>query len=182
MKRLPENIDSTAEDGHPCEAALEFRRAAIRSGIVREISADALDLATSFAWIGKAISRSGAVSKWKLSNIDPNTHEFIRALAFSDQLRRTAAADAVASTALSGREFELKEIRELLGFKNALATLAQLTSTRPSRGNIMRLGELHSLAQRLPGKHVKKVSTQSSDNVVLFPLANRRPKKKAEKS
>jgi hypothetical protein len=178
MKKLQNNVDSTAEDGHPCEAALEFRRSVIRADVAREISADALDLAISFAWIGKAISRSGALSKWLLSKIDPNCEDFVRALSSSDQIRRTALADALTAAPTHGREAELQQIRGLQGFKQAVQILGQITGASPDSKQVLRLSELHLLALNLPGKQPKQISASPSDNIVLFPGARKSPKGK----
>jgi hypothetical protein len=180
MKKPQNNIDSTAEDGHPCEAALEFRRSVIRADIAREISADALDLAISFAWIGKAISRSSALSKWLLSKIDPNCEDFVRAMSSSDQMRRAALADALTASPTVGREAELQQIRGLQGFKQAIQMLDLITGASPDSRQISRLAELHSLALKLPGEQSKQISTSPSDNIVLFPGARKSSKQKAK--
>lgn len=169
MKRPSVHIDSIAEDGHPCEAALEFRRQVIRHGIIREVSADALDMAVTFAWIGKAISRSKAIARWKINDIDPNTWEFLTALSLSHQLRTLALHDAMEAEASTGRVEELKQIRKLRGFCAAVATLTLLTSPNPQAGDVLRLAELSRIAEKLPGKKVTKIANGTANNVVLFP-------------
>lgn len=169
MKRLQEKIDTVAEDGHPCEAALEFRRDIVRHDVASEVSADALDMAISFAWLGKAVSRTTALTKWSACGVDPNTSDFIRALALSDQLRRTAAVDAVECGALTGRDVELGELRKSHGFMAAMRAVQGLLSMRPQSVDVMRLSELHSLASGLPGKKISKISTDAWANVLPFP-------------
>lgn len=180
MKKLQNNVDSTAEDGHPCEAALEFRRSVIRADVAREISADALDLAISFAWIGKAISRSGALSKWLLSKIDPNCEDFVRAMSSSDQMRRAALADALTASPSSGRDAELQQIRGLQGFKQAVQILGQITGSSPDSKQVARLSELHYLALQLPGKQLKQINPSPSDNILMFPGVRKSQKGRAK--
>ncbi len=178
MRRTRNQVDSTSEDGHPCEVALEFRRTIIRQDIARDISADALDLAISFAWIGKAISRSGALAKWLLNKIDPNCEDFIRALASSDQMRRAALSDALTASATTGRDDELRTIRELQAFKQATQALRHVTSSSPKSVEVLRLAELQELSSQLPGKQVKCISTAPSDNILLFPTMRKSRKEK----
>lgn len=162
--------DEIAEDGHPAEAALEFRRAAIRSGIVREISADALDLACSLAWIGKAISRTKAAVRWGIEGVDPNTFDFITATAGSHSLRQQSLNDALAAEALRGRREELIKLRALIGFQNAVVQMKNLTGTSIAHSQLLRLAELNAIAEKLPGPKNIRLKGNSADNVVAFPL------------
>ncbi len=169
MHRNPDIFDEVAEDGHPSEAALEFRKQAIRLGIVKEVSADAVDLAVSWAWLGKAISRTKASVRWGLEGIDANTFEFIVALGKSHALRATAIADATGAEALSGRREELLKIRKLGGFLNAVNQCQKAAGTSIRQIDVLRLSELSFVAGRMPGSSVTKIQAVEISNILAFP-------------
>nr|WP_250807882.1 hypothetical protein [Neorhizobium tomejilense] len=131
-----------SEDGHPCEVAIRFREAAIRSGVIDEIPADALDLAIQFAWIGKAISRTVDLDEWFLSEIDPNTRAIIAAMSIDTTARQTALQHAVKSKAAPGLETSLRSIRSSQAFSHALRVVQTVCGRNPSVADIERLAVL----------------------------------------
>lgn len=169
MHRNRDILDEVAEDGHPSEAALEFRKQAIRLDIVKEVSADAVDLAISWAWLGKAISRTKASVRWGLEGIDANTFEFIVALGKSHALRATAIADATSAEALSGRREELLKIRKLGGFLNAVNQCQKAAGVSIRQIDVMRLSELSYIAGQMPGSSVTKIHAVEISNILAFP-------------
>ena len=138
-----------SEDGHPCEAALPFRLAAVRSGIVDEVSADVLDLAIQFAWIGKAVSRTEDLNEWCLSSIDPNTREIIAAMSMDSLARQAALDHAVNGKALPGLEASLRSIRSGQAFGHALRIVQSLCGRSPSQLDVERLAVLSGISARL---------------------------------
>src|SRR5690606_21899889 len=112
-----------AEDGHPCEAALQFRRSVVRMGIAEDVSADALDLAIAFAWIGKAVSRTDISAEWLLSGIDPNTFVVVPLLACSSDARKAALDIATRGKPSTGMERELGRLRASSAFQSAVSTV-----------------------------------------------------------
>jgi hypothetical protein len=169
MNRNKNILDEVAEDGHPSEAALEFRKQAIRLGIVKEVSADAVDLAISWAWLGKAISRTKASVRWGLEGIDANTFEFIVALGKCHSLRRTALMDATSAEAMSGRREELLKIRKLAGFLNAVNQAQKVATVSIRQVDVLRLSELAYITGRMPGTDVTKMQTVEISNILAFP-------------
>ncbi len=172
MKNSQDIYDHVSEDGHPSEAAIEFRRAAIRMNVVREISADALDLAIAYAWIGKAISRTKSAAKWQIQGIDPNTYEFILAIASDTTLRETGIYDALTSEPARGRKSEIDFIRSLCGFQNAIASLKRSISGVANPKELSRMGELCFIAEKMLSRKKIKPRPISVDNVVIFPTNN----------
>jgi hypothetical protein len=169
MHRNRDILDEVAEDGHPSEAALEFRKQAIRLGVVKEISADAVDLAISWAWLGKAISRTKASVRWGLEGIDANTFEFIVALGKCHTLRGTAITDATSAEALSGRREELIKIRKLAGFLNAVNQAQRASGTSIRQVDVLRLSELAHIAAQMPGATITKIHAVEISNILPFP-------------
>lgn len=177
MKRNIDNLDEVAEDGHPSEAALEFRKQAIRLGIVKEISADAVDLAISWAWLGKAISRTKAATKWGVEGVDANTFEFVVALGKSHALRQTAINDATSAEAMPGRREELLKIRKLAGFLNAVNQSQKVTTVSTRQVDVMRLSELTYIAGQMPGSDLSRIKTLETSNVLPFARLSKRKKR-----
>lgn len=138
-----------AEDGHPCEVALAFRSAVIRSDIADEIPADVLDLAIQFAWIGKAVSRTVGLDEWCLSGIDPNTREMVAAMAMDSTARQAALDHAVKAKASPGLETSLRSIRSGQAFSHALRTVQSVCGRNPSISDVERLAILCDLSSRL---------------------------------
>lgn len=180
MHRNRDILDEVAEDGHPSEAALEFRKQAIRLSIVKEVSADAVDLAISWAWLGKAISRTKASVRWGLEGIDANTFEFIVALGKSHALRAAAIADATGAEALSGRREELFKIRKLAGFLNAVNQCQRAAGASTRQIDVLRLSELNFIAGQMPGSAGAKIHAVEISNVLAFP-SQAKGKKKVER-
>lgn len=156
-----------SEDGHPCEAALEFRRAAIRFGAVGEVPADALDLAVSFAWIGKAVSRTVEAGAWVLAGTDPNTWQMIRAMAADPKTRRVACHAALSSPAAAFFGPELDVLRSSAAFLNAAH---QVGLVRQGAG---RLAVLASIARSLPGPELPDRVSKADNLVVLSSFRKR---------
>lgn len=146
----PQHSDAS-EDGHPCEAALEFRRAAIRFGVAEEIGADALDLAVSFAWIGKAVSRTAEAWSWISAGSDPNTWLMIRAMARDPEARSIALKAALSGNPAPGFESGLAAIRESRGFSGAALAVGRTLGDKAVAAERKRLAELEAVAKRLPG-------------------------------
>lgn len=135
-----------AEDGHPCEAALAFRQLAVRSGAAVEVPAIALDLATQFAWVGKAVSRTTDCPAWLVRGIDPNTYQFVSALAVDEDSRRAALAQAKTASPLKGFELPLARLRASPPFVHAASVLEGICARRGSEHLVV----LERIAKRLP--------------------------------
>lgn len=172
-KRL--SAGDAAEDGHPCEVALSFRLAAIRSDIVDEIPADVLDLAIQFAWIGKAVSRTASLDQWCMSGIDPNTREMVAAMATDHQTRQTALAQAIRSKASYGLESSLRSIRSSQAFMHALKVVQSICSRTPSVTDIERLAILADLSSKL--SDTKRLAISKAFDGVLSLEAFRKRKR-----
>lgn len=166
LKRIPEGDPS--EDGHPCEAALQFRKAVVRMGAAEDVSADALDLAIAFAWIGKAVSRTNVCAEWQVAGIDPNTYIIVPVLASSAQARETALSVALKSEAVAGMEADLRRLRGSSAFLSAVSTMKALASPRPDVRNVLRLSELAELASLFPKEQRRLPSVAGTGNVVLI--------------
>ena len=149
MNRTRISAGDAAEDGHPCEVALAFRSAVIRSDIVDEMPADVLDLAIQFAWIGKAVSRTEGLDEWCLSSIDPNTREMVAAMAMDSLARQTALHHAVKGKASPGLESSLRSIRSSQAFAQALRVVQSVGGRNPSVADVERLAVLCDLSSRL---------------------------------
>lgn len=149
MNKTRISAGDAAEDGHPCEVALAFRSAVIRSDVADEIPADVLDLAIQFAWIGKAVSRTEGLDEWCLSGIDPNTREMIAAMAMDTLARQTALHHAVRSKASPGLECSLRAIRTSQAFAQALRVVQSVSGQRPAVADVERLAALCDLSARL---------------------------------
>lgn len=163
-------FDHVSEDGHPSEAAIELRRAAIRMNIVKEISADALDLAINYAWVGKAVSRTKASTKWQIQGVDPNTYEFILAMASDSSIRETAIKDALESEPARGRKPEIDNIRSLCGFQNAVENLKRTVLKARAARELARMAELCYISQCILERKKIKPKPIVLDNVVAFPV------------
>jgi len=148
MKAAIPSMKDFAFDGHPCEAALEFRRAVVRFGVADELTADAVDLATCMAWLGKAISRTEALHAWLRSGTDPNTWQAVRVLASDFSLCRIALDAASNCPPKYGMEAELKAIRESRGYARAALEVQGIADGSFTQGAIM----LAKAARALPGR------------------------------
>ncbi len=166
LKKIPEG--DVSEDGHPCEAALQFRRAVVRMGVAEDISADALDLAISFAWIGKAISRTDMAAEWIISDIDPNTYLVVPLLSCSSDARRVALEIALRSKASFGLERELGKLRSASAFQGAVAAVKALSKPNPSVRDVLRLSELADLSSSFPARQRKMPAAAGTGNVILL--------------
>lgn len=164
-----------AEDGHPCEVALAFRSAVIRSDIADEIPADVLDLAIQFAWIGKAVSRTVGLNEWCLSGIDPNTREMVAAMAMDSSTRQTAIHHAVKAAAAPGLEQSLRSIRSSQAFAQALRTLQSVSGRSPSAYDVERLAILCDLSSKLSDTK-RLAQTKAADSVVSLDAFRKRRK------
>jgi len=120
---MPEEGDAS-EDGHPCEAALEFRRLLRCWGMADEIPADVLDLCVSLAWIGKAVSRTEAVYQFREMGVDPNTWQIIAGMASEDEVARRAMAASLDAPPDSRRGQDLALVRQSEAFRSAYGAVA----------------------------------------------------------
>lgn len=170
LKRWMEG--DVSEDGHPCEAALEFRRAAIRFGAVDEVPADALDLAVSFAWIGKAVSRTVEAGAWVLAGTDPNTWQMIRAMAADSKTRKVACRVALSSPAAAFFGPELEALRACAAFRNA-AKQAEPAVSMTAKQEEGRFAVLSSIARSLPGPELP-CQPANADNLVVLSAVRKR--------
>lgn len=166
LKRIPDG--DAAEDGHPCEAALQFRRAIIRMDVANEISGDALDLAIAFAWIGKAISRTNVCAEWHVAGIDPNTFVIIPLLASSMEARVEALKIATTGIAMHGYQRELTRLRAGSGFISAVQIMRALGKSNPGVSDVMRLSELAELSLEFPDHQRMLPKVAGSGNVVIL--------------
>lgn len=157
-----------AEDGHPCQAALMFREVVIKSGISGEVSADALDLAIAFAWIGKAVSRTVIAAEWLVEGVDPNAWQIVPLLATDADVRSEALKAARTAAAAKGFERELARIRSMAGFASAVETVASLATLRPDLKDVLRLSELASLASEIPKRQRTLPRSKRSGNVLML--------------
>jgi hypothetical protein len=164
MRRKWIPAGDASEDGHPCEAALALRDTVIRSDIVDEVPGDVLDLATQFAWIGKAISRTTHLSEWLVGGIDPNTWHMIASLAVDNRMRLIAVEQAATGQAAPRMEANLHAIRTSQAFRHALKTMRSLTGKSPSPADIERLAILSDVVRPLP--NVKKLAERVEASVV----------------
>lgn len=159
------------DDGHPCEAALEFRRTAICSGLTEELSADAIAFATSIAWIGKAISRTTDMHRWLSAGVDTNTWQFVRVIASDYHLVWIAVDTALNSPGKYGMSDELDQIRKSKGFISARDEVKQALSRNPSQCVV----ELTRLARLLPGRIPNDMELQRREcHVVDFKFEKER--------
>jgi len=156
-----------SEDGHPCEAALEFRRAAIRFGVADEIGADALDLAVAFAWIGKAVSRTTEAWPWITAGSDPNTWLMVRAMACDTEARRIALKTALSGEASPGFEGDLAALRTSQAFYGAAHAVSRTVSRDIPAEEQTRLAELTAVAKLLPGPE-NVLPVKAAPNVVAL--------------
>jgi hypothetical protein len=166
LKKIPEG--DVSEDGHPCETALQFRKAVFRMGVAEDISADALDLAIAFAWIGKAISRTDICAEWIVADLDPNTYLVIPLLSCSGSARRTALEIALKSKASLGMERELGRLRAASAFQSAVAAVKSLDRRNPSVRDVLRLSELADVSSSFPARQRKLPAAVGTGNVVLL--------------
>ncbi|NTF17474.1 hypothetical protein G6L37_03505 [Agrobacterium rubi] len=157
-----------AEDGHPCEAALQFRRSIVRMGVAEDVSADALDLAITFAWIGKAVSRTSVSAEWQIAGIDPNTYLIVPLLACSGDARRKSLEIAVRAQASAGMVRELGQLRASSAFQSAVATMRALMRSNPSARDVLRLSELAGLSSEFPKAQRTMPRTGGTGNVVML--------------
>lgn len=176
MPNLPPHGDPS-EDGHPCEAALEFRRAAIRCRVVDELPADVVDLATAYAWIGKAVSRTTACAAWLEAGADPNTWHGIRAMAAYPRARSLALSAAKSAEAAAGMERQLRAVRNSPGFKAACATMEAVAAGDP--GETWRSSWLQGVAAKLPGPDVAAAGARGGTVAEVVSLDAWRTRKSA---
>lgn len=172
LKRIPDG--DAAEDGHPCEAALQFRRAVIRMDVANEISSDALDLAIAFAWIGKAVSRSDVCAEWHVAGIDPNTYVIIPLLSSSGEARAEALRVATVGAPMTGYERDLARLRAGRGFIAAVQVMKDIARSTPSVMDVMRLSELAELSLGFPEHQRSLPKVAGSGNVVMFDQIRKR--------
>lgn len=172
LKRIPDG--DAAEDGHPCEAALQFRRAVIRMDVANEVSADALDLAIAFAWIGKAVSRTDICAEWLVAGVDPNTFVIIPLLASSGDARVEALKVATTAKAMPGYERELSRLRAGSAFVNAVSVMKTLGRSNPGVRDVIRLSELAELSLDFPEHQRMLPKIAGSGNVVMLDKFRRR--------
>ena len=165
-KRIPEG--DVSEDGHPCEAALQFRKFVIRMGMAEDVSADALDLTIAFAWVGKAVSRTDICPEWLIAGIDPNTHLIVPLLACSGDARSKALGIALRSKPSFGMERELGRLRGSRAFQCAVATMNALASSKPSAKDVVRLSELADLSSGYPRSQRTMPKAPGTGNVVML--------------
>jgi hypothetical protein len=159
------NLELT-EDGHPCEAALEFRRIAVTKQIVEDISINSLDLAISFAWTGKAISRSNKLAAWQQIGVDANTWEMIRAMAIDTEIRRFALHDALHASSATSYSTTLDLIRRSSAFNRAMTSVQSTLSVTSNQEDVLFwMGELAHIAKQIPGPPMKPFITKA-DNLV----------------
>jgi len=155
-----------AEDGHPCEAALEFRRLAITKQIADDLSVNGLDLAISFAWAGKAISRSKKLDAWQQTGVDPNTWEIVRAMSLDVEIRRYALNDALYAAPEDAFASALDHLRKASAFQRAMSSIQATISVSSSQSDVLFwMGELARIAKQIPGPDVKP-SIAKADNLV----------------
>jgi hypothetical protein len=165
-RTIPEG--DVSEDGHPCEAALQFRKAVVRSGIADEVSADALDLAISFAWIGKAVSRTDVAAEWIVAGIDPNTYLIVPLLSCSGSARSSAIEIATKSKATVGMERELSSLRSSKAFQAAVSALKDLHKSNPAVRDVIRLSELADVSRIFPAHQRTLPFMPATGNVVML--------------
>lgn len=164
MNTIRPKEGDVSEDGHPCEAALEFRRAAIRYGVIDEIPADVLDLAVAYAWIGKAVSRTAEAAAWQRQGIDPNTWQMVRAMASGKGTLAAAHAAATREAAAPGFQRELAILRASVAFSSACGQV-EMSLFGDRRASVaFRTSELSRIAAGLPG--AEPTSLHASDKVV----------------
>jgi hypothetical protein len=168
------SAEDPSVDGHPCEAAIAFRDIVVRSDVTEEVPADVLDLCMQFAWLGKAVSRTGAIHQWFLSGIDPNTRDIIPAMAIDSHARGAALNQALTGEALPGMAESLRSVRECLAFKQAVKTVSGLCNANPATAEVMRLAVLCGISQRLSG--VKRLAKPPAGEVVSFDAFRKRRK------
>lgn len=166
LKRIPEG--DVSEDGHPCEAALQFRKSVVRMKIAEDVSADALDLAIAFAWIGKAVSRTDICAEWQIAGIDPNTYLIIPLLACSSDARSKALEIALKYKASIGMDRELVRLRASSAFLCAVATVRALSKNNPSVRDVLRLSELADLSSDFPKAQRTLPQAPGTGNVVML--------------
>lgn len=164
-----------SEDGHPCEAALEFRRVAIRCGAADEVPVDALDLAVAYAWIGKVVSRTADVGSWVLAGADPNTWQMIRAMALDAEVRKAALASAKSGSpsAIFG-ESHLKKLRATKGFHIAFEQVSKTVAHTVHPADVERIAVLSSIARALPGAQLKRVPGSQGNLIMLEAYRSRK--------
>lgn len=139
-----------SEDGHPCEVALAFRTAVKFADVADEVPADILDLAIQFAWIGKAVSRTGHLGDWLRDGIDPNTREIVAAMAVDSRARQMAVLHAGKGAAAPRLEANLRAIRTSQAFVHAIRVAGGLCGSSPAVADVIRLSRLAEFAAALP--------------------------------
>lgn len=165
-----------AEDGHPCEAALEFRRIAITRQIVDDISLNSLDLAISFAWAGKTISRTKKLSAWQQIGVDTNTWEMVRAMSIDTEIRRLALDDALYAGSASSSN-ALDHLRKSSAFNRAMHSVQATLNVANSHEDVLFcLGELSHIARQIPGPEMNPIITKSENLVNLASFRKNRYK------
>lgn len=155
-----------SEDGHPCEAALEFRRLSFRY-LHREVPADALDLAISLAWIGKAVSRTIEAPKWIEGGVDPNTWEMIRTLAIDADARRLALNTAINGEPVNVLAESLFRIRQSSGFKTSYEAGLKTLEPHPELPVLKRYHQLAAIALQFKGPDLN-MSFVKADNLIVL--------------
>lgn len=164
MNTIRPREGDVSEDGHPCEAALEFRRAAIRYGVAGEVSADVLDLAIAYAWMGKAVSRTVEAPAWLRQGVDPNTWQMVQAMALGQGTLAAAHIAATRAPAAAGFERELVSLRASVAFTSAVAQVEMSLFGDRRTSVAARTAGLAKIAAGLPG--AEPVSLHDADKVV----------------
>lgn len=172
MTSLKSEIEDPSEDGHPCEAALEFRRHSLRT-LRKDVPANTLDLAISFAWIGKALSRTTDCTKWLRAGVDPNTWEIIRIMAIDADARRLATQTAFSGDPSSYYFTGLPLLRESAAFQIAYEETLYTLEPRIEAGRRKRLKNLTSIATKLEGPSLNFPDTDDSNLVLLSQFRKR---------
>lgn len=137
-------------------------------GIAEDVSADALDLAIAFAWIGKAVSRTDISAEWLLSGVDPNTFVVVPLLACSSDARKAALDIATRGKPSIGMERELGRLRASSAFQSAVSTVKALSRSNPSVRDVIRLSELADLSSVFPKNQRTLPSAAGTGNVVIL--------------
>jgi len=117
-----------SDGGHPCEAALEFRRVLRLWGYAMDLPADILDLCISIAWIGKAISRTEAMQDFREMGIDPHTWKMIPGMVARDEIAALALNASMHAPPELGRESDLAMVRQSEAFRIAHDAISRAVS------------------------------------------------------
>lgn len=136
-----------SEDGHPMQAAMEFRRWLIIHGISDEIPADILDLCYHFSWLGKAVRQVLHARGIHEVGLDFNSFHAIRFFASSLCLSRLGydvLKDYEDRNHLDQGCRQQACVLCSLAYRNAMRAVAKLLD---SKDNDCDLGRFHKLNQ-----------------------------------